>query len=97
MCISVYYRSIEYQIINRTNTKYFGVFNETKENETKKNNDFVVESRLAEMLSFVVFDPFADLFITLCIVVNTFFMALDQHDMDPGMESALKNGNYVST
>lgn len=63
----------------------------------RRNNDFVVESRLAEILSFVVFDPFADLFITLCIVVNTFFMALDQHDMDPGMESALKNGNYVSS
>lgn len=54
-------------------------------------------TRLAEVLSFLVFDPFADLFITLCIVVNTLFMALDQHNMDPGMDSALKNGNYVST
>ena len=52
--------------------------------------------RLAEILSFLVFDPFADLFIMLCIVVNTAFMALDQHDMDPGMDNALKNGNYVS-
>jgi hypothetical protein len=28
--------------------------------------------------------------------VNTMFMALDHHDMDPGMESALQHGNYVS-
>jgi voltage-gated sodium channel type II alpha len=51
---------------------------------------------LAEFFSFIVFDPFVDLFITLCIVVNTMFMALDHHDMDPGMESALQHGNYVS-
>jgi voltage-gated sodium channel type II alpha len=47
-------------------------------------------------LSFIIFDPFIDLFITLCIVVNTLFMALDHHDMDPGMNDTLKNGNYVS-
>jgi hypothetical protein len=52
--------------------------------------------RLAEFFSFIVFDPFVDLFITLCIVVNTLFMALDHHDMDPGMMSALQHGNYVS-
>ena len=52
--------------------------------------------KLAEFLSFIVFDPFVDLFITLCIVINTAFMALDHHDMDPTMTSTLKNGNYVS-
>lgn len=45
----------------------------------------------------VVFDPFVELFITLCIVVNTLFMALDHHDMDRDLEKALKSGNYVST
>jgi hypothetical protein len=48
-----------------------------------------------QYLSFIIFDPFIDLFITLCIVVNTLFMALDHHDMDPGMNDTLKNGNYV--
>ena len=38
----------------------------------------VVVDRVAEILSFIVFDPFTDLFITLCIVVNTGFMGLDQ-------------------
>ena len=46
-------------------------------------------------MSFIIFDPFIDLFITLCIVVNTLFMALDHHNMDPGMNDTLKNGNYV--
>ena len=52
--------------------------------------------RLAEFLSIIVFDPFVDLFITLCIVINTAFMALDHHNMDPGMDRTLQNGNYVS-
>ena len=39
--------------------------------------------KAAEYISMVIFDPFTDLFITLCIVVNTLFMALDQHDMNP--------------
>lgn len=46
-------------------------------------------------MSFIVFDPFVELFITLCIVVNTLFMALDHHEMDGGMEKILKSGNYV--
>ncbi|CAH1103074.1 unnamed protein product [Psylliodes chrysocephalus] len=45
----------------------------------------------------VVFDPFVELFITLCIVVNTLFMALDHHDMDRDLEKALKSGNYFFT
>ena len=40
---------------------------------------------------------FVELFITLCIVVNTLFMALDHHDMNPDTGDMLKNGNYVST
>ncbi|XP_048264509.1 sodium channel protein para isoform X6 [Bombus affinis] len=48
-------------------------------------------------VSLVVFDPFVELFITLCIVVNTLFMALDHHDMDKDMEKVLKTGNYFFT
>ncbi|XP_058055245.1 sodium channel protein para isoform X4 [Anopheles bellator] len=53
--------------------------------------------KFQEGVSFIVFDPFVELFITLCIVVNTLFMALDHHDMDPDMEKALKSGNYFFT
>lgn len=52
--------------------------------------------KLQSWISFIVFDPFVELFITLCIVVNTMFMALDHHDMDKHMEKILKRGNYVS-
>ncbi|XP_046815820.1 sodium channel protein para isoform X3 [Vespa crabro] len=48
-------------------------------------------------VSLLVFDPFVELFITLCIVVNTLFMALDHHDMDKDMEKVLKSGNYFFT
>ncbi|CAH2049421.1 unnamed protein product, partial [Iphiclides podalirius] len=48
-------------------------------------------------VALLVFDPFVELFITLCIVVNTLFMALDHHDMDKDMEKALKSGNYFFT
>lgn len=52
--------------------------------------------RFQEWVSLIVFDPFVELFITLCIVVNTLFMALDHHDMDKDLEKTLKSGNYVS-
>ncbi|XP_043259145.1 sodium channel protein para [Colletes gigas] len=52
---------------------------------------------IKKYVSLVVFDPFVELFITLCIVVNTLFMALDHHDMDKDMEKVLKTGNYFFT
>lgn len=52
--------------------------------------------KFQEWVSFIVFDPFVELFITLCIVVNTMFMAMDHHDMNPELEKVLKSGNYVS-
>ncbi|XP_034940963.1 sodium channel protein para isoform X13 [Chelonus insularis] len=53
--------------------------------------------KFQEWVSLLVFDPFVELFITLCIVVNTLFMALDHHDMDKDMERVLKSGNYFFT
>lgn len=52
--------------------------------------------QLQKYVGLLVFDPFVELFITLCIVVNTLFMALDHHDMNKDLERALKSGNYVS-
>ena len=51
---------------------------------------------LFKWMSYIVFDPFVELFITLCIVVNTLFMALVHHDMDISMQNTLDIGNYVS-
>ncbi|XP_016999657.2 sodium channel protein para isoform X27 [Drosophila takahashii] len=53
--------------------------------------------KLQEWISLIVFDPFVELFITLCIVVNTMFMAMDHHDMNKEMERVLKSGNYFFT
>ncbi|KAJ4441071.1 hypothetical protein ANN_10921 [Periplaneta americana] len=52
--------------------------------------------KFQEYVALLVFDPFVELFITLCIVVNTLFMALDHYDMNKDMEKALKSGNYDS-
>lgn len=51
--------------------------------------------QIQKYVALIVFDPFVELFITLCIVVNTLFMALDHHDMDKDLDKALKSGNYV--
>ncbi|XP_033207452.1 sodium channel protein para [Belonocnema kinseyi] len=53
--------------------------------------------KFQDFIALLVFDPFVELFITLCIVVNTLFMALDHHDMDKEMERVLKSGNYFFT
>ena len=38
--------------------------------------------RISEVFSYFVFDPFTELFITLCIVVNVVFMSLDHYNVD---------------
>lgn len=38
--------------------------------------------KASEVLAFLVFDPFTELTITLCIVVNVIFMALDHYNID---------------
>jgi len=50
-----------------------------------------------KVVAFIVFDPFCELFITLAIVVNTVFMALDHYGLDnkPVMHLTLKIGNRV--
>ena len=42
-------------------------------------------------------DPFLDLLITLCIVANTVFMALEQHPMEAEFSKMLSDANVVFT
>jgi len=51
--------------------------------------------KIAHIIELFIMDAFVDLFITLCIVVNTVFMALDHADMNPTLADTLKYGNYV--
>ncbi|XP_066572760.1 sodium channel, voltage gated, type V-like, alpha b isoform X1 [Amia ocellicauda] len=44
-----------------------------------------------------VMDPFLDLAITICIVMNTVFMALEHYPMTPGFKHMLNVGNQVFT
>nr|XP_020034054.1 sodium channel protein type 10 subunit alpha [Castor canadensis] len=53
--------------------------------------------KLKTFLFGLVTDPFAELTITLCIVVNTVFMAMEHHGMSGGFESMLQTGNIVFT
>uniref|UniRef100_A0A3B1KG63 Sodium channel protein n=1 Tax=Astyanax mexicanus TaxID=7994 RepID=A0A3B1KG63_ASTMX len=46
---------------------------------------------------FVVMDPFVDLGITICIVLNTLFMAMEHYPMSPEFEHVLSVGNLVFT
>jgi hypothetical protein len=52
--------------------------------------------KIAHVIDLFVMDAFVDLFITLCIVVNTLFMALEHADMSTNMSQTLTYGNYVS-
>lgn len=50
-----------------------------------------------EFVKFVVMDPFVDLGITICIVLNTLFMAMEHYPMTEQFEEVLSVGNLVST
>ena len=38
--------------------------------------------KTAQLFSYIVFDPFVELFITLCIVVNVLFMSADHYNVE---------------
>ena len=44
----------------------------------------------------IVMDPFVDLGITICIVLNTVFMAMEHYPMTEEFEELLSIGNLVS-
>ncbi|XP_030405870.1 sodium channel protein type 5 subunit alpha-like isoform X3 [Gopherus evgoodei] len=52
---------------------------------------------IKKYVKFVVMDPFTDLTITLCIVINTLFMALEHYKMTKEFDDMLYIGNLVFT
>ncbi|KAM7370577.1 hypothetical protein PAMP_010109 [Pampus punctatissimus] len=50
-----------------------------------------------KLVLFVVMDPFVDLAITICIVLNTLFMAMEHYPMTPEFDYMLSVGNLVFT
>uniref|UniRef100_A0A4W4HP60 Sodium channel protein n=1 Tax=Electrophorus electricus TaxID=8005 RepID=A0A4W4HP60_ELEEL len=53
--------------------------------------------KLKEWVKFMVMDPFLDLAITICIVLNTLFMALEHYPMTDEFNRMLSVGNLVFT
>lgn len=51
--------------------------------------------KLKEIVNMIVMDPFVDLAITICIVLNTVFMAMEHHPMTPEFQDVLTVGNLV--
>ncbi|KAG9477265.1 hypothetical protein GDO78_002582 [Eleutherodactylus coqui] len=53
--------------------------------------------RIQEIVKLIVMDPFVDLAITICIVLNTLFMAMEHANMSKDFENVLSVGNQVFT
>lgn len=51
--------------------------------------------KIKEIMNLIVMDPFVDLAITICIVLNTVFMAMEHYPMTPRFEEVLSVGNLV--
>ncbi|KAF7206980.1 sodium channel, voltage gated, type VIII, alpha subunit b isoform X3 [Nothobranchius furzeri] len=53
--------------------------------------------KLKHIVYLIVMDPFVDLAITICIVLNTLFMAMEHYPMTEHFEGVLSTGNLVFT
>ncbi|XP_042550054.1 sodium channel protein type 9 subunit alpha isoform X9 [Dipodomys spectabilis] len=53
--------------------------------------------KFKKFIYFIVMDPFVDLAITICIVLNTLFMAMEHHPMTEEFKNVLTVGNLVFT
>ncbi|XP_045691912.1 sodium channel protein type 9 subunit alpha [Phyllostomus hastatus] len=53
--------------------------------------------KFKNLINVIVMDPFVDLAITICIVLNTLFMAMEHHPMTDEFKNVLTVGNLVFT
>uniref|UniRef100_A0A8L2QSN0 Sodium channel protein n=1 Tax=Rattus norvegicus TaxID=10116 RepID=A0A8L2QSN0_RAT len=53
--------------------------------------------KFKKLIYFIVMDPFVDLAITICIVLNTLFMAMEHHPMTEEFKNVLAVGNLIFT
>lgn len=51
--------------------------------------------KIKHVVYLIVMDPFVDLAITICIVLNTLFMAMEHYPMTPNFQHVLSTGNLV--
>uniref|UniRef100_A0A8D2DS21 Sodium channel protein n=1 Tax=Sciurus vulgaris TaxID=55149 RepID=A0A8D2DS21_SCIVU len=50
---------------------------------------------IKKTLRFVMTDPFTELAITICIIINTIFLAMEHNNMDKYLKTILQTGNWV--
>ena len=50
---------------------------------------------IKKVLRTVMTDPFTELAITICIIINTVFLAMEHYKMDQNFENILYTGNLV--
>ncbi|XP_053120394.1 sodium channel protein type 2 subunit alpha-like isoform X2 [Hemicordylus capensis] len=53
--------------------------------------------KIKKFVHLIVMDPFVDLAITICIVLNTVFMAMEHYPIEDSFKVLLKTGNLVFT
>uniref|UniRef100_A0A674GMP9 Sodium channel protein n=1 Tax=Taeniopygia guttata TaxID=59729 RepID=A0A674GMP9_TAEGU len=53
--------------------------------------------KVKSVVEFIVMDPFVDLAVTVCIVLNTLFMAMEHYPMTRHFDAVLSVGNLVFT
>ncbi|KFO94164.1 Sodium channel protein type 2 subunit alpha, partial [Buceros rhinoceros silvestris] len=53
--------------------------------------------KVKNVVEFIVMDPLVDLAITVCIILNTLFMAMEHYPMTDNFNNVLKIGNQVFT
>uniref|UniRef100_A0A8C6QVI4 Sodium channel protein n=1 Tax=Nannospalax galili TaxID=1026970 RepID=A0A8C6QVI4_NANGA len=52
---------------------------------------------IKKVLRIIMTDPFTELAITICIIINTVFLAMEHYNMDKNFSSVLRTGNWVFT
>lgn len=58
--------------------------------------DYILWLRVQNCLYKIVRDPLFELLITICIILNTFFLAVEHHGMSEDLKRLLDIGNKVS-
>ncbi|XP_069081356.1 sodium channel protein type 2 subunit alpha-like [Pleurodeles waltl] len=53
--------------------------------------------KIKKIVKLIVMDPFVDLAITICIVLNTLFMAMEHYPMTDHFNTVLTDGNLIFT
>ncbi|KAM4821260.1 LOW QUALITY PROTEIN: sodium channel protein type 11 subunit alpha [Thomomys bottae] len=53
--------------------------------------------RIKRVLKIIMMDPFTELAITLCIIINTVFLAMEYYKMPEQLQDILRKGNWVFT